>query len=157
MLRRKYLSLGLGELVSAGVFVTVAVLIVSPQVEAWTDTAALWAAFIPLLIILIQAGVYWLCARSWVERMHMPPRLAAFYRTFQIVNVCLLASSLFGIISWLPTHPGLALVVVGAWIFGVIEHINYFVVRLAYPIQRWPFMVRQLRQPQLIFDLAASR
>ena len=43
--------------------------------------------------------------------------------------------------------------VVAVWAFGVAEYANYFVARLAYPLQRWPFEVGKLRRPQLVHDL----
>ena len=77
-LRRRYLSLGLGELAAAGVFAAVAVSVVMPRLEGPHDSAALWSALAPLLVVLVQAGVYWLLARGWVEQAPMagPPRSA---------------------------------------------------------------------------------
>lgn len=55
-LRRKYLSLGTGEL-AAAVFAAVSVVAVMPRVEIRQDSAALWSALIPLLVLLVQAGI----------------------------------------------------------------------------------------------------
>ncbi|REK84131.1 hypothetical protein DVG80_23040 [Rhodococcus erythropolis] len=156
-LRRRYLSLGLGELAAAGVFAAVAVSVVMPRLEGPKDSAALWSALAPLLVVLVQAGVYWLLARGWVEQAPMPARLAALYRVFRVLDVLLLAIALLGVVIWLPDHSGAAVGVVAVWAFGVAEYANYFVARLAYPLQRWPFEVGKLRRPQLVHDLHSAR
>ncbi|MBS3693643.1 MULTISPECIES: hypothetical protein [Rhodococcus] len=156
-LRRRYLSLGLGELAAAAVFAAVAVGVVMPRLEGPKDSAALWSALAPLLVILVQAGVYWLLARGWVEQAPMPARLAALYRVFRVLDVLLLAIALLGVVIWLPDHSGAAVGVVAVWAFGVAEYANYFVARLAYPLQRWPFEVGKLRRPQLVHDLHSAR
>lgn len=53
-LRRKYLSLGTGELVAAVVFAMVAVTVVGPRLGRPAE-AALWSALAPLLLVLVQA------------------------------------------------------------------------------------------------------
>ena len=147
-LRRKYLSLGVGELAAAAVFAAVLPRLVGPE-----DRWAAWFALIPLLVVLLQAGGYWLLARDWVARGSMPTPLATVYRTFRWVDALLLIGGLMGLLLWLPAG-GRSLVVVGAiWVFGLVEWVNYFVVRLAYPIGRWARSVRQWRTPQLIQDL----
>ena len=156
-LRRRYLSLGLGELAAAGVFAAVAVSVVMPRLEGPHDSAALWSALAPLLVVLVQAGVYWLLARGWVEQAPMPARLAALYRVFRVLDVLLLAIALLGVVIWLPDHSGGAVGVVAVWAFGVAEYANYFVARLAYPLRRWPFEVGKLRRPQLVHDLHSAR
>ncbi|MEH0350630.1 hypothetical protein [Rhodococcus qingshengii] len=156
-LRRRYLSLGLGELAAAGVFAAVAVSVVMPRLEGPKDSAALWSALAPMLVVLVQAGVYWLLARGWVEQAPMPARLAALYRVFRVLDVLLLAIALLGVVIWLPDHSGAAVGVVAVWAFGVAEYANYFVARLAYPLQRWPFEVGKLRRPQLVHDLHSAR
>ncbi|GAB7518287.1 hypothetical protein [Rhodococcus sp. no. 34] len=156
-LRRRYLSLGLGELAAAGVFAAAAVGVVMPRLEGPKDSAALWSALAPLLVILVQAGVYWLLARGWVEQAPMPARLAALYRVFRVLDVLLLAIALLGVVIWLPDDSGAAVGVVAVWAFGVAEYANYFVARLAYPLRRWPFEVGKLRRPQLVHDLHSAR
>ena len=156
-LRRKYLSLGTGELVAAAVFAAVAVSVVMPRLEIRQDSAALWSALTPLLIILVQAGAYWLLARNWVERAPMPTSLAALYRAFRALDAGFLAAGLLGVLVWLPDHVGVALAIVVVWVIGVVEYVNYFVVRLSYPIRRLPFMVGQWRTPRLVQDLNSAR
>jgi hypothetical protein len=65
-LRGKHLELGAGELVAAAVSAAVAVvvLIVMPRLEDSRVDLALWAALTPLLVTLVQAGAYWLLART---------------------------------------------------------------------------------------------
>ena len=103
-LRRRYLSLGLGELAAAGVFAAVAVGVVVPRLEGPKDSAALWSALAPLLVVLVQAGVYWLLARGWVEQAPMPARLATLYRVFRVLDIVVLAVGLLGVLIWLPDH-----------------------------------------------------
>ena len=76
--RRKYLSLGVGELAAAVVFA-----VVLPRLVGEDDRRALWCALIPLLVVLVQAGSYWLLARGWVARRAMPAPLATVYRGFR--------------------------------------------------------------------------
>ncbi len=147
----------MGELAAAAVFAAVAVGVVTPRLEGPQDSAALWSALAPLLVILVQAGVYWLLARGWTELESMPARLAALYRVFRVLDVLLLAIALLGVVIWLPDHSGAALGVVAVWAFGVIEYVNYFVARLAYPLRRWPFEVGKWRRPQLVRDLNSAR
>jgi len=152
-LRRKYLSLGTGELTAAILFAAVAALGVVPLVDGERAEAALWAALVPLLAVLVQAGVYWLLARSWVGRGTMPAGLAALYRVFRGVDVVLLAIGLAGVLVWLPEESRTRLLVVGVWVFGVVEYVNYFVVRLSYPASRWWGTVGQWRTPRLVQDV----
>ncbi|MGW6655943.1 hypothetical protein [Rhodococcus sp. NPDC055024] len=156
-LRRRYLSLGLGELAAAGVFAAVAVGVVVPRLEGPHDSAALWSALAPLLVVLVQAGVYWLLARGWVEQAPMPARLAALYRAFRVLDIVVLAVGLLGVLIWLPDHFVTAAVIMVVWAFGVVEYVNYFVARLAYPLRRWPFEVGKWRTPQLVRDLHSAR
>lgn len=152
-LRRKYRSLGLGELVAAATFAAVAILLLTPRLGDWKDAAALWAALSPLLVILVQAGMYWLLARRWVARAPMPSSIAKAYRALKVLNVLVLAAGLLGIVVWLPTHGLFALSVVSIWLFAVIEYVNYFIVRLAYPLHQWPSTISQWRRPRLLQDL----
>ncbi|CAG7635880.1 hypothetical protein SIM91_04725 [Rhodococcus opacus] len=156
-LRRKYLSLGTGELAAAAVFAAVPVIAVIPRVEIRQDSTALWSALIPLLVILIQAGIYWLSARSWVERAPMPAALAATYRVFRLVDPGLLVVGLVGVLVWWPDHVGVAIAAVAVWVFAVVEYVNYFVVRLSYPVGRWLTLVGQWHTPRLVQDLNSAR
>lgn len=156
-LRRRYLSLGLGELAAAGVFAAVAVSVVMPRLEGPKDSAALWSALAPMLVVLVQAGVYWLLARGWVEQAPMPARLAALYRVFRVLDIVVLAVGLLGVLIWLPDHFVTSAAIMVVWAFGVVEYVNYFVARLAYPLRRWPFEVGKWRTPQLVRDLHSAR
>lgn len=152
-LRRRYLSLGIGELAAAVVFLTLALTMAIPRLDDQQDRLALWSALVPLLIVLVQAGIYWLLARSWVEQHPMPAFLRGVYRVSRILDVALLAAGLVGIIVWFPAGIAAALAVVAVWLFGLIEFVNYFVVRLSYPARHWLSTVRQLRTPRLVRDM----
>lgn len=155
-LRRKYLSLGAGELTAAVMFAGAAVWFVGPRLSGPTDVAALWSALTPLLVVLVQAGVYWLAARSWVELEPMPAASAAVFRAFRAADVALLVAGLVGVIVWWPESVATAAGVVAVWAFGVIEYVNYFVVRLAYPARRWFSSVGRWRTPRLMQDVWAA-
>lgn len=152
LLRRRYLSLGLGELAAAGVFLTIALVMVVPTLDE-ESRLALWFALVPLLAVLVQAGIYWLLARSWVERHPMPPSLRRIYRALRQVDVALLVGGLLGVLVWLPDNLGTRLGVLAIWFFGVIEYVNYFLIRLSYPPRLWLSTVGQLRTPRLVRDL----
>jgi len=147
------LNLGFGELAAATTFATVAAAVAVPRLEVRQDAAALWAALVPLLMVLMQAGAYWLMACTSVEKASIPKGLAGAYRVFRIADSILLFAGLVGVIVWWPDHLGLALAILGAWVFGVIEYVKYFVVRLSYPVRRWTHMVGQRRIPQIVQDL----
>jgi hypothetical protein len=101
-LRGKYLRLGSGELTAAVLFAVLAFTAVTPQLTGQDDKAALWSALVPLIVVLVQAGAYWLLARSWVERAPMPPAVARLYRAFRTADPVMLAAGLVGILLWLP-------------------------------------------------------
>ncbi|KQU49475.1 hypothetical protein ASG84_06035 [Rhodococcus sp. Leaf278] len=156
LVRRRYLSLGLGELAAAGVFLTIAFAVVVPRLDDGSRPA-LWFALVPLLAVLVQAGIYWLFARSWVERHPMPTFLRRLYRALRQVDVALLVGGLLGVLVWLPDNFGTRLGVLAIWLFGVIEYVNYFLVRLSYPPRLWLSTVGQLRTPRLVRDLDTGR
>lgn len=151
--RHTFLSLGLGELAAAVVFLVVASTVVSPWLGD-DSSFALWAALVPLVVVLVQGGAYWLLARGWVLRSSMPASVAQVYRAFRVVDLALLAAGLVGVLVRLPERPVSALAVIGIWAFGVVEYVNYFVVRLAYPARGWVIDVRRGRRPRLVRDLA---
>lgn len=154
--RRRYLSLGVGEFVAAAVFVVVAMTTLAARYEGSNGAAALWCALVPLLVILAQGGAYWLLARAWVGRAAMPAGLASLYRGFRIIDPALLALGAVGIVALRPGNVGPLVVAVAIWLFGVVEYVNYFVVRLAFPVSRWVEGVAQQCTPQLVKDLRGT-
>lgn len=156
-LRRRYLSLGSGEWAAVAVFVLLAVATVAPRLPGPDDAWALGSALLPLLIILGQGGSYWLLARSWVGRAPMPRALVSLYRAFRLGNPLLLLLGLAGVLVWWPGHPVSSVVVAATWLFAVVEYLNYFVVRLAYPLTHWFSCVGQWRTPRLVHDLDGHR
>jgi hypothetical protein len=154
-LRRKYRSLGVGELVAAAVFTLVAFRWLGLGADR-AMSAAVWSALTPLLVILIQAGAYWLLARAWVLRGEMPSGLARLYRAFLVVDLVLLVAGLVGVLVWRPADVLGAALILLIWLFGVIEFVNYFVMRLAYPLSRWFAEVGHRRTPRLMLDVRSS-
>jgi hypothetical protein len=155
--RSKYLSLGAGELVAAAVFAAAALFFVTPRLPQVQDRAALWSALVPLLVVLVAAGLYWLLARTWVERIAPPRGLAITYRALRIAFLVLLTGGLVGVVIWWPNNAGIAALVAAVWVFGAVEYANYFVVRLAYPASQWFAAVGEWRTPRLVTDMHSSR
>ena len=127
-----------------------------PGLGSRLDSAALWFALVPLLVVLRQAGVYWLLARSWVERAPMPATLSSPYCTYRVVGFLLLSLGLVGVIAFRPDNLSLATAFVAAWAFGVVEYVNYFVVRLSYPTTRWLATVGKWRVSTLAKHMKAA-
>ncbi len=151
-LRKRYLSLGLGELTSAAVFIIGSLYAIQPHLT--TDEPPLvWAALTPLVAILVQAGGYWIAARSWVIIGTMPGPLATLYRVWRVLNIILLAASLVIILAWNPTRVPVRILAIGIWLFAVIEYVNYYVRRLAYPARHWLARITEHQTPRLIHDL----
>lgn len=42
------------------------------------------------------------------------------------------------------------------WVFGAIEYLSYFIVRLAYPPTQWFSGMTQWRTPRLVLDMKAT-
>ena len=118
---------------------------------------ALWAALTPLLIILVQAGAYWLLARCWLGRRPMPIGLATLYRVFRVVDAVLLVVGIIGVIVWAPDEGVVTAALVADWLVALVEFANYFVVRPAYPPRRWLRSVGRLRTPRLVLDMTHRR
>ncbi|GAA5158112.1 hypothetical protein [Ornithinimicrobium tianjinense] len=158
-LRRRYLSLGIGELVAASVFTAVGMAQLAPRLPGTAGAVALWSALGPLVLVLVQAGVYWLLARSWVGLVGrtMPAGAATAYRAFQLANPLLLAAGLVGLVLARPGSAVLSVLLGGVWLFGVVEHVNYYVARLAWPVGRWWSGVRRWATPRLVLDLREAR
>jgi len=157
VLRLKLRDVGAFTLTAAAAFVAVAVTVVIPRLGRGDDRAALWSALVPLLVVLVQGGAYWLSARAWVGRAPMPTPLATLYRAFRITDIGLLTAGLVGVVVFLPDHLGVTLFVVAVWLFGVIEYVNYFVARLSYSLQQLPSQLTQWRTPRLVQDLRSAR
>lgn len=152
-LRRTYLSLGAGELVAASVFALMAHFSVAPRLNG-PDTLALWSALVPLIVVLVQGGAYWVLARSWVGGAERAPEgVRTAYRLFRVVDPVLLGAGALGLLVWWPSGIGAAALCGLIWLFGVAEYVNYFVMRLAYPPSRWFSLVGQRRTPQLVRDV----
>lgn len=150
------MRLGSGELVAAAMFAFVAVLGAEQRLDGTEARVALWCALAPLLVVLVQAGAYWLLARQWVTERSMPVGLARVFRAMSVADGALLVAGLVGVVVWLPEQPLLAVFIVGVWVFGVVEFVNYFVVRLAYPVRRWFTEIWRWRTPRLALDIAES-
>ena len=155
--RRRYLSLGAGEPAAAAAFVIAGQFFVTPRLPQLQDRVALWSALVPLLVVLVAAGMYWLLARTWVERGVMPRSLAVTYRVLSIALLALLAVGLVGVVTWWPNNVGVAVLVIAVWGYGAVEYTNYFVVRLAYPLSQWFTTLGEWRTPRLVTDMRASR
>jgi hypothetical protein len=150
-LRRKLVGLGIGELAAAGVFLLAA----SRAVADRGAGPAIWLALAPLVLVLAQAGAYWLLRSRSLGRP-LPRAVAATYFFLRFFNVVALVVCLCAAMWWWPSDPVVATLAAAAWIFGLIEYLNYFVVRLSYPRTRWFAEVGRRRTPQLLKDLNAA-
>jgi hypothetical protein len=101
------------------------------------ERPALWAALIPLLTVLIQAGGYWLPARGWVLRARMLPRLSKVFHVLRVVDLPVLVAGVAGLARWFSERTGAAVLVVAIRLCGLLEYVNYFVTRLSCPASRW--------------------
>ena len=151
--RRQYLSLGLGELVAAGVFGGVATWY-GADLGADGRLAVLGAVG-PLVLVLVAAGVYWLLARRWVGVTPMPRALALTYVGLGVLAALLLAGGLVVTLVAAPSTGWLVLLLL-VWAFGVVELVNYSLRRLAFPVAMWWSGVAQGRTPQLARDVRAG-
>lgn len=149
-LRRRLLSLGVGEIVAAAVFAVVPSWL--PFIAADGAEAALWFSLSPLLFVLVQGGAYWLLARHHLPEP-IPRAVARVYQCFRVLDpVLLLACTVGAIVMW----PGMSLsafVIVVVWLFAVAEYINYFHIRLSYPWQTWTSQIGRWSTPRLVRDL----
>ena len=155
-LRRRYLSLGLGELAAVVMFVYAALTVVVPRLGSDQAVASFLVAVVPLVLILSQAGAYWLLARTWVEVRSMPRSLARLYRTLQVLDVLVLLAAGIYIAVDLSSTRWAGTMAVLVWLFAVVEFTNYYVVRLSYPWAKWFTKVGQWRTARLVQDLRAA-
>lgn len=153
-IRRRYLSLGLGELAAAASVGVVWYLVV----RRYDDTATVVVALAVLAWVLVQGGAYWLVALRWIPGGRMPSSVASIHRVFRIVNIGMLAGAAAGIVWWFPSSSVPARVFgVLLWLFAVAEYVNYFWVRLSYPSSQWVTGVRAWRPSRLARDLSAPK
>lgn len=136
-------------------FCLTAAIFIQPRLRG-TEISALWIALLPLLLVLWQASAYWLLARSWVEKGSMPAAVAAVYRMFRVLDVLVLAGSLVLLIVYLPSRVPVRVLVTVVWLFALVEYVNYFVVRLSYPLAQWVSRVGEWRTPRLVADLRSA-
>lgn len=156
VLRRKFLSLGLGELAAVVAFAYIAFWVLGPKVHDERTMVTFMVALVPLLLVLSQAGAYWLLARAWVKVRSMPHPLAVLYRRFLVLNVLVIVAAGFYIGFNLPDPPAMAVLSIAVWLFAVLEFVNYYLVRLSYPMSQWFHQVGHWRTPYLIRDIQAS-
>ena len=153
LLRAKFLSLGLGELAAVAAFAYVALGVVAPKLPDDRSFVTLMVAFVPLLLILAQAAAYWLMARAWVKVRLMPRRVADLYRAFRILDVILVLAAGVYITFQLPSTAWVSVLTLLVWLFAVLEFVNYYVVRLSYPVDEWFVRIGEWRTPRLICEL----
>lgn len=151
-LRKRLLSLGVGEIVAAAVFAAVPSNLAF--VAADGAEAALWFAVAPLLSVLVQGGVYWLLARKHLPAT-IPPHFARIYRGLRVLDPIVILGCGIGVVATWPGPSLSAVLVVFVWLFAAAEYINYFHIRLAYPWSAWVGRVGRRSTPRLVRDLRA--
>lgn len=154
-LRRRYLELGAGELAAVASFVIALSAIVSTNDLSSQDSQTLWLALAPLEFILLQGAGYWFAARSWVKKTSAPRWFRVLYTFFLWLNPLVLLGGAMAIV--VAEHTRMNLVLGGLSVaFGVIEYVNYYWIRLSYPVRTWFTTVTQWRTPRLRLDLQGS-
>lgn len=58
-----------------------------------------------------------------------------------------------GIAAAWPLRPWVLVLSAAVLLFAVVEYVNYYVARLAYPVSRWFTEVGQWRTPRLMIDV----
>ena len=149
-LRRRLLNLGSGELAAALVF---AWLSVFAGRDDSPGRIGLPLATIGLVVVLIEGGCFWLLARRWVPGGRMPRTAARTYLMLRWATPLILVLSAVGLALRWPSLAQVRVLGVIAVAFGVIEYVNYFVLRVSYPVATWWRDVRRLRRPRLIRDV----
>lgn len=144
-IRRRYLTLGLGELAAVVVFIG-AYVVLLPRLGDDTRTSAVMLGL--LAYLLLQGAAYWLPARGWIPGGRMPAPFVALFGGLRWLNVVLLGAVLLVIM------PGSAVLLsIGLWLFALVEYVNYFWIRLSYPLSEWVDGVRARRPSRLARDL----
>lgn len=92
---------------------------------------------------------------GWRARVVVPAGLARAYLGLRVLDVLLLFLGLTGIVLCRPS-PWIFAGALAVWAFGVVEFVNYFVVRLAYPARLWFVRVWRWRRPRLVEDFRES-
>lgn len=154
--RRTYLSLGTGELAAAALFTYNAVWVVAPRSNDDQRSLTFMVGVAPLVVVLCQAGAYWLMARGWVTVRPMPRGLARMYRAFKTLDLLVLVAAGTYIALHLENSGWAGPLALGTWLFAIVEFVNYYVVRLSYPCHAWLDKVGQWRTPRLIQDVHAA-
>jgi len=86
----------------------------------------------------------------------MPFGVAATYHLLRVLDAGLLTAGLCAVIVWWPNQTVASIFVMTVWLFGLVEYINYFHVRLSYPLRRWFTTLGQWRTPQLVKDMRSA-
>lgn len=151
LLRRKHLGLGTGEIASAGVFLFVALRV---SLSAAPHEILVGITFLPLVAILAGVGCYWLLARRWIGSSGMPASFAILSAKLRFAYIALLLLGLLALLLMIPMVSRSHAILGGsALAFALVEHINYFHFRLAYPMRYWLSEVGRLRIPRLRKDI----
>jgi hypothetical protein len=114
-----------------------------------------------LAVLLLEAAAYWtLKHRQLRSHARCPPGLAGF-RVLRPANVSLLAAALVVIVIATIRQPGAdTWPGAGFWLFGLVEHVNYFHVQLSHQTRadlRRLVRTRRFRRAHLATDLARCR
>ncbi|EID43751.1 hypothetical protein [Parageobacillus thermoglucosidasius] len=134
---RKLFHLFIGELSAAVIFALIWIMYI--QLFEWaepylTSFSSLYA-FILLEFILLQGSFYWFLKWKQVQRKcysHLPYhqlRLFAFFKRF---NLLLISIGLLFMIYQFKVFPIDFYWFVFLYVFAIIEHINYYHIRLSY-------------------------
>ena len=106
------------------------------------------AVFYPVLccsIILLQGAAYWgLCLLRIEKKIKRSKNIVKTYTFFRLLNI--IGLSLYPVLAYFYTpSPAELFLGIGIFVFAIIENINYFYFRLAYPISQWFKKMAQLK------------
>lgn len=152
-LRRRFLSLAWGELT-----LTAALVFAGVYWHLWQSRGPFrgetTGAFVVLELLLLQGAAYW---ASWALRGRRARRrsIVTAFRALRTINLgVLLALGVTLVLKRLPEGFAVALA-----FFALVEYVNYFVIRLSFPLPDFvrPLARRNFPRSLLARELAEQR
>ena len=120
------------------------------------DTQFTFIVFYPLLccsIILLQAAIYWIiCLMRINDKLFCIHGIKHVYKGFRLLDLILLLIYPLILLLSEKTTVGL-LISLSIYIFAIIEYINYFYIRLSYPI---PLFIKKLKKMKFTMSRIAK-
>ncbi|OCS90291.1 hypothetical protein [Caryophanon latum] len=132
---RRFRYLYTGEATAAILFIGLSAL-VDYTYESLTlyTSSAFWSAFLLLELLLAQGTYYWYVKyNSYIARKRISlSRIRTFKRWQRINGVLFVVVGIICMIELWHVSTATLLVIVGIYVFALLEYINYFYVQLSY-------------------------